>query len=188
MTAEADWLDDPEVQAALAGRDARAGFNPESLAESIRMARYVAEDLDQAAMGLSELPWTDAASMLADLRTARETVQRIERALEVQTARSMLAAGVKQQPLDGVGVVEWHRGRERKQWDHEAAAGDVLDALLASDPDGVPPTPWEVRDALLGAGHVDYWRVKALKDRGLDPDDYCVSLPGRVSVQIVRPD
>ena len=30
------------------------------------------------------------------------------------------------------------------------------------------------------------WRVTALRERGIDPDEWCTSKPGRVSLQITR--
>lgn len=94
--------------------------------------------------------------------------------------------------IDGLGVLERKKATDRRQWDSERLLGIV--ARIALDPDAtgeIPADPIEVLDRLTEAitkampitGSLG-WRVTALREMGLDPDDYCEATPGRVGLQI----
>lgn len=181
-----DWLTEPGVQEALAAREHRAAFDPERFAAAVAGFAAAVEELNTSALGSDVLPWTDAVTLLAAIREARKIAQTVESNLEVRAAKAMQAAGEKQAELDGVGVVEWRRGSGSKSWASEQVAGDVLGAQLRRV-GGELVDPFTVRDWLLEAAHVDYWRTTVLRDLDLDPDDYCERTPGRLTVQITHP-
>jgi hypothetical protein len=130
--------------------------------------------------------WESAALLL---RLAREQSGLLDAAVGAVEARVIVARradGISGDvPVPGVGVVAVHRARNRKQWDHEGLAGHVLDRHLSDRGDGELPTPWEVRDWLMEAAAIGYWRVGVLKQLGLDADDFCDSTPGHPTVQII---
>lgn len=81
--------------------------------------------------------------------------------------------------LDGLPPLERRQGTDRKAWDYEAvvsalareAGGDLM-ALLEAIKECAPMTPSM------------QWRVGALRKHGLDPDEFCSTSPGRVSIQV----
>lgn len=93
--------------------------------------------------------------------------------------------------VDGLGVLEKKKGSARKAWQSEDLLGQVI--RLAVDPDGtgeIPP-PGELLERLRSTlvavvpftGSLG-WRVGALRDLGLDPDEWCHTEPGRIGLQI----
>jgi hypothetical protein len=83
---------------------------------------------------------------------------------EAMTAHQMV--------VDGVGVIRRHRKRSRTEWAKDDLLRAVLDSRL------VDPHTGEIADEtpLDKVRHV--WnlgapRVTALRDRGLDPDEFC---------------
>lgn len=93
--------------------------------------------------------------------------------------------------LPGVGVLERRGGRTRKAWDHEMLMRLVL--ARSRDERRCDPETGEFEDAgeaavrvLAECAHVDYWRSTALRQRGVDPDEYAESTPAPPSV-IFRP-
>jgi hypothetical protein len=183
----ADWTTEPGVQEALREADARKTFDPEALAGAVHALTAAVAAVNAAAVGSDALPWTDLAAMLNELREARKDLHAVEGNLEVRAARAMAAADTKAAPVEGVGFVEWRRGRDRREWQHDALAKDVLAAHMA-EVGGEVVDPFTVRDWLLGAAHVDYWRSTVLARLGLSVEDYSVSLPGRLTVQITHSD
>lgn len=85
----------------------------------------------------------------------------------------------KRLELPGLPVLERRRGTDRKAWQYEdviaaltrLAEGDLaalLDHLLACAP--ITPSM--------------QWRVGELRARGIEPDEFCTTKPGRVSIQV----
>lgn len=109
---------------------------------------------------------TKAAQRLATIRGA------------VETALAKVMPD-KRLELPGLPPIERRQGADRKGWDYEAvisalareAAGD-LGALLESLKECAPFTPSM------------QWRVGALRAHGLDPDEFCETKPGRVTIQV----
>lgn len=85
----------------------------------------------------------------------------------------------KRLDLDGLPPLERRQGTDRKAWDYEAvvsalareAGGDLM-ALLEAIKECAPMTPSM------------QWRVGALRKHGIDPDEFCTTSPGRVSIQV----
>lgn len=97
----------------------------------------------------------------------------------------------KRVEVEGLGVLERRRGSARKAWASEDLLGRVI--RLAVDPDGtgeLPPAADlldRLRSTLVAVvpftGSLS-WRVGALRELGLDPDEWCQTEPGRVALQI----
>jgi len=130
------------------------------------------------------ITWQDAARHLRRLRAARARLHALESALELHIDRAWRAEGLRQpQAVIGAGMVEVSRHRKRSNWDHEGIGRDLIDVAMR-ERGGELPDPYEVRDWLLAAAGIGYWRVTALKAHGLDANDYCVVERGVPSVRI----
>lgn len=142
-------------------------------------------------LSVNELTFEQAAAQLKRVRAAVKLLQDSEQAFEDwldevwQHKRSEARQAGEQfgNPIEvpGVATVEVKRGSERKTWDHAGLSKAVLESLL-TDLQGEMASPWQVRDAIMDAVGVSYWRVKELKRRGIDVDDFCVKSPGKRSV------
>jgi hypothetical protein len=97
--------------------------------------------------------------------------------------------------LDGLPVMERRVGKDRKAWQ----SSDLLHHLIRDTLD--PNRTGEIPDAGEAIQLVETvvletmpvtpsmgWRVTALKARGVDPDEWATVTPGRVTVQIHRPE
>lgn len=73
--------------------------------------------------------------------------------------------------------VETKTGQPRKKWDHKGLASQVAkrihDRSVDIDTGEVTKTAQEQIEELLEYASPSYWRVTALKEIGIDPDDYC---------------
>ena len=86
------------------------------------------------------------------------------------------------------GLVEVSKRRNRK-WDHEEATKHVVARALderAVDPDTgeIEPSWVAVTRALRECAGIGYWQVGALRDRGLDPDEFAETTSEAKSVTI----
>lgn len=132
------------------------------------------------------MTWEQAALLLRRAREQRDFLNDAIGAIEARVIVGRREEGAFGDiPVEGVGVVSIHRPKNRKAWDHDALAGHVLDAHLLRL-EGDIPDPWTVREWLMGAAHIDYWRVGELADLGIDVDEFCTSTPGRPTVTIIH--
>ena len=73
--------------------------------------------------------------------------------------------------------VETKTGQPRKKWDHQGLASQVAkrihDRSIDIDTGEITKSPQEQIQELLEYASPSYWRVTALKEIGIDPDDYC---------------
>jgi hypothetical protein len=135
---------------------------------------------------LTDLNWREAALYLRRLREARQRLHALESALETHIEGGFRREGLRPRygvAVEGVGMVEVDRPWSRKAWNHQAVAKDLIDTHMA-DRGGEQPDPYEVRDWIMEAAGVAYWRVTPIRDAGLDPDDYCVKERGVPTVKI----
>ena len=136
-----------------------------------------------------------AVRHLAELRNVTTTLKEWETVLVDWIADAL---GSNTITVDDVGTVEAKRGVTRKEWDRRALIRAVLDSRLPPSEDG------EVDPADAGEAYVDgelvtcspdlsrvlhVWnlgapRVTALRDRGIDPDEFAATTPGRTSIII----
>lgn len=124
---------------------------------------------------LEELLW---------LRTQRKALADAEAYVEahaVRLIRDQAVGGDYDGALADGTPYEYHSGAQRKAWDHDSLAREVVAGLIR-DAGGEAPDPFTVRDALMECAAPSYWRVKALKARGIAADDYCERSPGRATI------
>lgn len=86
------------------------------------------------------------------------------------------------------GLVEVSKRYNRK-WDHEEVTKHVVSRALDErhiDPNTgeVEPSWVVVARALRECAGISYWRINALRDRGLDPDEFAETTSEARSVQI----
>lgn len=98
----------------------------------------------------------------------------------------------KRLELPGLPVLERRRGTDRKAWQSvdlldelfRRAVVDVETGEVLDDEALIRQRLHEVLvDCVPFTGSLG-WRTTALRDLGLDPDEWCETKPGRVSVQI----
>jgi hypothetical protein len=165
-------------------------YSPETahavLAWDVGEVVTAADDLNRTASVMSVTSWEDAAGLLARLRGARQLLQVVENGFERHIAESRKAAGFRMNDpteVPGVGVVLHRKTSNRKDWDHEALAKEVIGHWI-DEHGGEIPDGFETRDLLMTHAHFDYWRVTGLKKLGIDVGEYCTTIPGRLTVDI----
>lgn len=151
-------------------------------------------DADQTRRALAEAgDWESLAWGLDRLRAIRQAFSDVIQATETDVATLMPS---KTETIDGLGTIERRKGSTRKKWESaELVRRLVRDAL---DPEGtgeIPSSPIEavqhVVDTLTECAPFTPsmgWRVRALAERGIDPDEWCETTPGRVTVQFHQSD
>lgn len=120
---------------------------------------------------------------LADFRELRRTIAVMEDDLSDLIAQQVHV----HREVDGIGIVEVKKGANRKAWDHdrltELVTARALDERKLDENTGEYERESEaVARALRDCAGFSYWKVTGLRKRGIDPDEYCETSPGRVSV------
>jgi hypothetical protein len=143
-----------------------------------------------------ELAWNADTPRLAfgldRVRELRKALSDLERSIE-QIIVDLMDS--KTETVDGLGTLERKRGTDRKAWQSE----ELLIRLVrdAVDPEGTGelPDPVEVLTSVvqmvtecMPVTPSMGWRVTALRARGIDPDEWAETKPGRTSVQIHKAD
>ena len=151
---------------------------------AVGQVEVAAEELNTEATLIPWQLWEDAAALLHRLREARKLLQKVENGLETHVAKARIAEGIKD-PVEvpGVGVVTHRRTATRKDWDHDGLAKQVIH-LWADEHGGEIPDGFETRDLLMKHAAISYWRVTGLKENGVEVDDFCTKIPGRLTVDI----
>jgi hypothetical protein len=147
---------------------------------------------------VSTRPVDDLDQTVHDLAELRECISTLRSWEDVLTEWLSDALGRNGIEVEGVGHVEIKRGTDRKEWDKVPLLRMVLDSRRRIGDDG----ELDIRDtgnALVGGEELscspdlsrvlDVFnlpapRVTALKDRGIDPDEFCASSPGKITVVI----
>lgn len=115
-----------------------------------------------------------------EVARARQELAVAEARLADRLAEAM---GTRQIVVDGYGVFERHRKTDRRKWDSEELRRVVLDTKL------VDPSTGEVKDEtpvekILHVWNLSAPRLTALRERNIDPDDYCESQRGGWALQV----
>lgn len=125
---------------------------------------------------------------LAQLLPLRRDLSDLLRAVEDDIARLMPSKTVE---VEGVGVVERRKGTDRKKWDWDSLLPLLIRLWVDPDGTGEMPAAPEVVERMkalitdvVGTTPSKGPKVTPLRAAGVDPDEYCESSPGRVSVQI----
>lgn len=140
----------------------------------------VTTEVGRAFLGSSGLDPEDALRHLYALRASIELLQALDATL---VQRAYLAGEHGDVQIEGLPAARVQRGRERKKWDSRGATFAYLDRKLSET--GEVPDPSDVATWLLEVLGVSYLRVTALRAAGLEPDEYCETAPGKISVQFV---
>lgn len=124
--------------------------------------------------------------LLADLRDLRVRLQQVEAVVEAAAAQSMTSDRVEAPGL----LAERKGGNVRKRWEHDRLAERVVTAAITDTTTGELAVEPDVAHGLvaevLACAAVSYWRVGALKARGVRFDDACETETGRRTVHISR--
>lgn len=125
--------------------------------------------------------------LVADLLDTRARIAEL-RDRERELVEAVHAAAPARKTETAFGLVEVSKRRNRK-WDHEEATKHVVSRAL--DERTVDPVTGEVEPswvavtrALRECAGINYWRVGALRDRGLDPDEFAETTSESLSVQV----
>lgn len=104
----------------------------------------------------------------AAIEEARKNLAVVAHDLEQKLAKVM----PKQLVVDGAGTFECHKKKARTAWDKDDLLRAVLDTRLVNKDTGEvkEETPLE---KVLAVFNLPSPRLTALRDRGLDPDEYC---------------
>lgn len=122
-----------------------------------------------------------AAGLLVDLRETRRELAQLERDVEQRIADLM---GDRRETVMGVGVLERHRVKKRLAWDREELLRVVRDSRLVNRETGEIAEETELQ-RVLAVWNLGAPRVTALRERGIDGDEFCSSQDqGRWTVQV----
>lgn len=149
--------------------------------------RQALAQADEQVTALAEAgEWEALAYGLHALLPLKRDISDLARRAEDALAASMPAKEVRDLP--GLPPFERRKGSDRKAWQ----SADLLREIVHQHRH-VNPETGEITvdtDALLDAlkAAVPFtgslgWRVKALRELGLDPDEWCETKPGRVAIQ-----
>lgn len=131
----------------------------------------------------------DIEVALRDLHELREIKQALTMWEGVLTDWIADYLGRNTMDLDGVGHVEVKHGANRKEWDNDALWRLVV--ARARDERKIDPETGEALESegeavgrVLGECMRPSWRLTPLRERDIDPDEYCQVSPGKTSVVI----
>lgn len=91
----------------------------------------------------------------------------------------------KRYVVQGMGVVERRRRTDRKHWDTEDLLRAVLDTKLVDADTGEVKDETPL-DKVLRVWNLGAPRITALRERGLDPDEYAETERGALTLQVTR--
>lgn len=181
MTAQPDFH--PEYEPPDTGSADALGMDFAELRHAIRR---LGDDVP-AALDVDDT--TEAVvRLLDDLRTQRKRLAELEAFVE--------AAAVNRIPYSkgpqrfGDLLVEVRGAKwSRAHWNHPSLVHAVCGDLIYDKDTGVPVEEVAqivhmVRDRILAAASINYWRATVLRDQGLDPDDYADKVLGRRTVSL----
>lgn len=141
----------------------------------------------------------DVETAARDLAGVRAVIDALRSWEGVLTELLDSALGRNSIEVEGVGRVEVKHGTDRKEWDRRALLRAVLDSRCPPDRETGEADPSDDGRAEVGGELVTcspdlsrvlhVWnlgapRVTALRERGIDPDEFAATSPGRTSVVI----
>jgi len=131
--------------------------------------------------------WAQLLNAIEGLRALKGDLDTLLRACEDDAARLLPE---KKMVLDGFGVVEARTTSSRK-WDSEPLLRDLCRQILDPEQTGeinasAIPDLLRVLKAVLPMTASLSWRVTALKEQGIDPEQYSEITYGRKTIQIIK--
>lgn len=136
------------------------------------------QDTDRLEVGPALL--NDALTAWARLADAARLVAQVRDEFAAKLADAM--GREKRVTVLGVGTFEKHRKTARKRWDTDDLVRVVLDTRTVDPETGETESPV---DRLLRVWNLGAPRVTALRELGIEPDDYCESEKGALTLQVV---
>lgn len=122
------------------------------------------------------------ARALLAIRDEKRALAAQEREIESELAAMIPRGGVM---VDGVGRLRARKRKSRTQWDTEALRRAVLDSRLVDRESGEVADESPL-DKVLHVWHLGTPRTSALRDRDLDPDEFCTVEEQGMQVQVQR--
>ena len=157
--------------------------------------RNLGEQLDPIEDRIADLctsgAYLHAIELYAEYEALRTAMGR-----RLDTLANLIADAMPDRRIEvpGVGVVERRQGKERRAWDWDALLPQVTRCYM--DPDGTGEFPTDpliavdrmqaMAEDVIGLTPSKAPRLSPLRGLGIDPDEFCESKPGRVSLQITR--
>lgn len=152
-----------------------------SLETDVKLLTDITNDLDENAARGAYDSLDTALICLAAIREARTQLAHVEHELENRLAPVM----DKRVVIPGVGTFEKHAKKNRTQWDRDDLLRAVLDTRIVDKDTGevLDETPLQ---KVLQVWNLGAPRVTALRQRGLDADEFCRSEPAGFSIQLIN--
>lgn len=151
------------------------------------------DEYDAADVDPQDERFHDLAHALATADDCKRDAAAVHAQLE-QAVASVLEHDSGFVEVPGLGAVQRRVGRPRVQWNHHALLDEMAQRAMTDDTFWVDTdtgelaeaTPAEaIRRLALFAGF-GYWKVKALRSVGIDPDEFSTAKAPKVSVEMNR--
>lgn len=130
----------------------------------------------------------NVAEALSKLDDILNWLKDIKGTLTSQVKKLNRGSGDKYIPIKSGGTIEVKTGVPRKKWDHAALTAIASEKILEDciDPETgafeVPPS--QIPQMMLDYVSISSWKVTKLKEKGIDPDNYCEVQPANTSAII----
>lgn len=131
------------------------------------------ENADQALIEMSDAP-IDTAKLAGVRALGIETKKSLAVLTELIDTALGDALGQYETVIDGVGVVKRHKRKARTKWDSPDLLRTVLDSRLVDKTTGVVKEESPL-DRVLHVWNLGAPRATALKERGIQIDEYCTT-------------
>lgn len=143
------------------------------LAESVR---------DLRPDDIVDLPVDQAAAVYVQLVDVQRELAAVMSLLTHAFAESL---GERETTIDGLGTFRRRGRKDRTRWQKDDLLRAVLDSRVVNIDTGevADETPL---DKVLAVWNLATPRTTALKDRGIDPDEFCTSEWGGWTIEVIR--
>lgn len=145
-------------------------WTSEHLGMEVAHLGFTITRLDQLVMEADKGNWSRdvLAHALKEMREQTNYLKDVMHSLE-----RLIGDGMSQyrETIDGVGTLERHPNKSYTQWNKEELLSDVLDTRMV-DPATGEIVDETALDKVLHVWNLGAPRQNALKQRGLDPDEY----------------
>lgn len=184
MTAERSELELVKSEPAVPDETAEASE------QFVRWLRAGLLELDKRRADLAEEGDVEALAFgLVGLQRIAADLKTLTRSIENDLVRILPTPRVV---IDGLGIVERHRTADRKGWKSAELLAHVLRVAVDPDETGELPPAGELLERIRSTltKTVPFtaslsWRVTALRELGVDPDEWSETTYGRSTVQII---
>lgn len=128
---------------------------------------------------------SDSESLAVTYQTLREGIKELSAVADEIEAKLVADAPIK---IEGLGLFEAKAAAKRHEWDHDRLLSVVI-ATAVRDRDVDPqtgeivPVPTAIERLFRKVAHVDYWRMTALEETGIDGRQYRSTEWGRRRVK-----